>query len=69
MHPWLCNYIIKIFLNIQLSVDPALSHVELEGSSFPRDLSSDAFLATSWLCFGKLLGQWDDLSEWNFTHS
>lgn len=69
MHSWLCNYIIKAFLNIQLSVDPMLSQVELEGSSLLRDLSSDDFLATIWLCSGKLLGQWDDLSEWSFAHS
>lgn len=60
---------IKLFLNIQLNVDPMLSHMELERSSFLRDLSSVDFLAASWLCIGKLLGQWDDLSEWNFAHS
>lgn len=50
MH-YVCNYIIKIFLSIQLSMDPMLSHMELEGSSFLRDLSSDAFsnqLALHW---------------------
>lgn len=50
MH-YVCNYVIKIFLSIQLSMDPMLSHMELEGSSFLRDLSSDAFsnqLALHW---------------------